>query len=156
MGNSVSRYRMPLLLWTRMQNLIPPRPRTTAKGGRPPIKHIKAIADGIFYKMRTGCQWNAIPRVFGASSTIHDYFQRWVGMGLFEKMWELALNEYDELVGVAWRHQSIDASIVKSPLGGKKNGSKSNRPRQAGLQTVGARGRQGRPIIVRDQWSQLS
>ena len=154
MGTSVSRYRMPLLLWTRMKILIPVRPRTTAKGGRPPNTHIKAIADGIFYKMRTGCQWNAIPRVFGASSTIHDYFQRWVRMGVFERVWELALTEYDDLVGVAWRHQSMDSSTVKSPLGGKKNGSQSNGSRQAGLQAVGPRRRQGRPSLVRDQRSQ--
>jgi transposase len=26
----------------------------------------------IFYVLRTGCQWNALPRSLGASSTVHD------------------------------------------------------------------------------------
>jgi transposase len=70
--------------------------------------------------MRTGCQWNVIPRVFGASSTIHDYFQKWVELGIFERIWELALSEYEELRGLSWKHQSLDTTSVKAPLGGKK------------------------------------
>ena len=105
-----------------MLPLIPEPPRRRSKGGRPFISKIKPIADGIFYKLRTGCQWNAIPRCFGASSTIHLYFQRWVELGIFEKMWEVALEEYDDLVVVAWKHQSIDTSTVKSPHGGEKTG----------------------------------
>ena len=26
----------------------------------------------LFYVLRTGCQWNALPRSLGASSTVHD------------------------------------------------------------------------------------
>ncbi|WP_414698986.1 transposase [Oligoflexus sp.] len=43
------------------------RPRKTPKGGRPRLQKLKPVADAVFYKMRTGCQWNALPRVFGAS-----------------------------------------------------------------------------------------
>ncbi|MDQ3234910.1 MAG: transposase [Pseudobdellovibrionaceae bacterium] len=69
---------------------------------------MKPIADAIFYKMRTGCQWKAIPRMFGASSTIHGYFQEWVEIGIFERMWDLALTEYEALRGTSWKHQSLD------------------------------------------------
>lgn len=91
-GKSFDRYRMPDELWNRMESLLPARPRTTRKGGRPRLQKLKPVADAIFYKMRTGCQWNALPRVFGASSTIHDYFQEWVDLSIFERMWELALS----------------------------------------------------------------
>lgn len=127
---------MPAALWARMEELLPERPRTTPRGGRPPLKNLKPVADGVFYKLRTGCQWNAIPRVFGASSTIHAYFQQWVEAGIFERMWELALAEYDDLVGVAWKHQSIDTATVKAPLGGEKNRAQSDRPLQAWQQTL--------------------
>lgn len=130
---------MPEELWARMKILIPVRPRTTPRGGRPRIQDKKPIADAIFYKMRTGCQWNAIPRTFGASSTIHDYFQEWVELGIFERMWELALEEYDDLVGVSWKHQSIDSAMVKAPLGGEKNRPQSHRPRQDRLQALSTR-----------------
>ena len=41
-------------------------------------------------------------------------------------MWEFALEEYDEIKDIAWKHQSLDVAIVKSPLGGEKNGEESN------------------------------
>lgn len=149
MAISTSRFRMPENLWLRMKKLIPPRKRTTARGGRPPIEDLKPMADGIFFKMITGCQWNAIPRRYGPSSTIHDYFQRWVEMGIFERMWELALLEYDDLVGVAWKHQSIDSSTVKAPLGGEKNRAEPDGPRQAWMQALRPGRRAWRAAFVR-------
>lgn len=151
MGTSLSKFRLPEKLWNRMNELIPVVPRTTLRGGRPRIQKLKPIADGVFYKLRTGCQWNAIPRAFGPSSTIHDYFQRWVTSGLFEKLWELALKEYDELVGVQWSHQSIDASNVKAPLGGKKNRTKSNRSRKVGNKEIHFGGRTRRSFSSCDR-----
>ncbi|WP_159455181.1 IS5 family transposase [Pseudobacteriovorax antillogorgiicola] len=102
------------------------------KGGRPRRKNLRDIADGIFYKLRTGCQWKAVPRCFGPPSTIHDYFTRWVEQGVFEKLWELALKEYDELQGISWKHQSVDVAIVKSPLAGKKTGPNPTDRRKLG------------------------
>jgi putative transposase len=49
----------------------------------------------IFYVLRTGCQWNALPRTLGASSTVHDRFQEWQRAGLFEALWKAGLIEYD-------------------------------------------------------------
>lgn len=128
MTTSFSRYRMPAEVWARMESILPKRRVTTPRGGRPPVKKLKPVADAIFYKMRTGCQWNAIPRTFAPSSTAHDYFQRWVKAGVFEKLWEVALTEYDELKGISWKHQSLDSALVRAPLGGEKNGAKPDRP----------------------------
>ena len=41
----------------------------------------------ILYVLRTGCQWNALPRSLGASSTVHDRFQEWRFAGVFKRMW---------------------------------------------------------------------
>ncbi|WP_369696382.1 transposase [Oligoflexus tunisiensis] len=60
-----------------MESLVP-TVVVSPKGGRPPIRRLRRIADGIFYKLRTGCQWNAMPPCFGSSSTVHRYFQKWV------------------------------------------------------------------------------
>jgi len=122
-GKSSDRYRMPNELWTRIESLLPDVPQfSSPKGGRPRLQKRRPIADGIFYKMRTGCQWNAIPRIFGASSTIHHYFQEWVELGIFEQVWDMALQEYEELRGTSWKHQSLDTASIKAPLGGEKTG----------------------------------
>jgi putative transposase len=129
------KFQMSDALWERMDPLIAKAQRSP-KGGRPPIRKLRRIADGIFYKLRTGCQWNAMPRTFGTSSTVHRYFQTWVQGGIFTKLWRLALGEYDDLRGIKWAHQSIDTASVKAPLGGEKNRPEPNRPRQTRLQAL--------------------
>ena len=41
----------------------------------------------IFYILRTGCQWNALPRSLGASRPVNDRFQEWRKAGVFRRMW---------------------------------------------------------------------
>jgi len=88
--------------------------------------------DAIVYVLRTGCQWKALPRCLGASSTVHDRFQEWVEAGVFYRLWEAGLNQYARDVGIEWEWNSMDGVMVKAPLGGKRNRSKPNRPREIG------------------------
>jgi transposase len=156
-GKSFDRYRMPDELWIRMESLLPDLPvYASPKGGRPRLQKRRPIADGIFYKMRTGCQWNAIPRVFGASSTIHHYFQEWVELGVFERLWELALAEYEELRGTSWKHQSLDTASVKAPLGGEKSRQESDGPRQTWKQTLRPGRRAWRAAVLRSGSSEYA
>jgi transposase len=51
---------------------LPSRNRNKKKkSGRPRMNDRKAM-NAIFYILRTGCQWKALPRSLGASSTVHD------------------------------------------------------------------------------------
>jgi transposase len=86
--------------------------------------------DGIFYVLRTGCQWKALPRTIDAASTVHDRFQLWVEAGVFRRLWEAGLLEYDALKGLDWEWQALDGAMTKAPLGGKRQRSQSHRPRQ--------------------------
>jgi putative transposase len=72
--------------------------------------------------MRTGCQWKAIPPSLAPGSTAHQYFQQWAETGVFEALWQLALDEYDELVGLDWTWQCVDGAMTKAPLGGESTG----------------------------------
>ena len=131
-------WRMPDEIWERIEPLLP-KTRRNPKGGRPWIDNRK-IADGVFYVLRTGCQWKAVPGEFGSGSTLHRRFQQWVKRGVFRKLWKAGLLEYDELAGIQWDWQSIDGAITKAPLGGEKYGSKSYRSRQIGHQAKPAYG----------------
>ena len=77
----------------------------------------------IFYILRTGCQWKALPRSLGAPSTVHDRFQEWREAGLFEEMWKAGLMEYDDKKGIEWEWQSMDGAMTKAPLGGEGTGA---------------------------------
>ena len=97
-------WRIPDQLWNRLQPLLPTKP-IQPKGGRSWTDDRRAM-DGIFYLLRTGGQWKALPREFGASSTVHDRYQIWRGAGVFEHWWQAGLLEYDVLKGIDWQWQS--------------------------------------------------
>lgn len=130
-ASSFDHYRLPDALWERMQEILP-KYRKSPKGGRPRTD-LRRAADAIFYRLRTGCQWKAIPPILCPGSTAHDYFKHWVAEGVFENLWQLALEEYDELVGLNWRWQSVDGAMTKAPLGG---GSTGKNPTDRGKQGV--------------------
>ncbi len=123
------KFYLPDVLWERIVPLLPPpKPKKTA--GRPRMDDRQALT-AIFYLLRTGCQWNALPRSLGADSTVHDRFQEWQAAGLFADLWRAGLLEYDKRVGLDWEWQAMDGAMTKAPLGGKKNRAQSDGPRQA-------------------------
>ncbi len=125
---------LPEALWERMAPLLPKYP-VSRKGGRPRLP-LRQIANGIFYVLRTGCQWKAAPREYGSGSTLHSYFQEWTKLGIFHKLWKTTLLEYDDLKGIQWEWQSMDGAMTKSPLGGEKNREKPDRSRKTWCQEV--------------------
>src|SRR5215831_15047890 len=64
----------------------------------------------IFYVLRTGCQWNALPRTLGASSTVRDRFQEWRNAGVIKRMWIDGLSVYDKKTGIDWKWQAMDGA----------------------------------------------
>ena len=103
------------VFWEKVEPLIPPAP-SHAKGGRPRVEDRK-IFTAIIYLLRTGIQWNALPREQGASSTVHDRFQEWQQKGFFKTLWQMGLTEYDEVQGIEWEWQSVDGAMTKAPFG---------------------------------------
>lgn len=132
----VPEFRIPDALWERIEPLLP-EVRRSCKGGRPPLAY-RRVLDGIFYVLRTGCQWKAAPAEFGSGSSLHRYFQRWRKRGLFRKLWQHALHEYDQEIGIDWEWQSIDGTMTKAPLGGEKDRQKPHRSGQNRHETIGA------------------
>lgn len=118
-------FRMPDEMWIRIEGLLP-KFRKSKKGGRPRLEW-RNVLDGIFYVLRTGCQWKALPPEFGSGSSAHRYFQLLVKRNIFRDLWMVALEEYDDLHGLEWKWQAMDGVMTKAPLGGEKNRSKSDR-----------------------------
>lgn len=107
-------------LWAQVAPLIPPAP-PRPKGGRPRMPDRQAFA-AMVYLLRTGSQWNALPRDLGASSTVHDRFQEWERAGVFQAIWAAGLTVYDELHGIQWDWQAADGVLTKAPFGGAATG----------------------------------
>lgn len=117
-------WRIPDLLWERIVPLIPAPPKVHpwGKGVHRPRAEDRQVLDGIFFHLRTGCQWKALDTTgICSGSTAHRRFQEWEQAGFFRDLWKAGLVDYDEQVGIQWRWQAMDGVIVKAPLGGKKN-----------------------------------
>lgn len=127
-------WRIPDPLWERIEPLLPEE-RPHPKGGRPWMPAREAM-DAIFYVLRTGCQWKALPRSLGAGSTVHDRFQAWEEAGVFRRLWQAGLIEFDAKIGIDWEWQAMDGAMTKAPLGGEKNRRQSDGPGQERHQAV--------------------
>ena len=119
------RYQIPDALWGRMKPLLPP-PKPKKKRGRPRMDDRRAM-NAIYYVLRTGIQWKALPRSLGAPSTVHDRFQEWREAGFFERLWKAGLSEYDVKKGINWEWQAMDGAATKAPLGGREHRAEPNR-----------------------------
>lgn len=118
-------------LWSVLALILPEHVNTHRFGGGRPRVPDRQCADGIFYVLRTGCQWKALDATdLCSGSTAHTRFQEWVTDGVFLRLWQVGIEQFDELKGIDWEWLSMDGAMTKAPLGGGKNRAQPNRPRQ--------------------------
>ena len=109
-------WRIPDELW-RITESIPRGFWPRKKEGRPPADWRRTL-EGIIFRMRSGRQWDQLPKEFGSKSTVHDWFQRWNQGGVMEKIWAKLVENCQELGGVHWEWQSADGAMAKARFGG--------------------------------------
>lgn len=100
-------------LWAIIEPLLE-RFKRTRRGGSKALP-FRTILNGIVHWLKTGCQWDMIPRCYGSKSTLHEHFQRWVNAGVFETIFRLCVEEYEEFQKIVWTWQSMDGSISQAP-----------------------------------------
>ena len=78
----------------------------------------RGMLDGIIFRLRSGCQRNRLPKELGDDSTIHRTFQRWVELGVLERIRAVLIEGCRELDGVDWAWRSADCAMGKASFGG--------------------------------------
>lgn len=142
--------------WEKVEPLIPQVHRVTTReykrkagGGRKPLP-ARQVFEGIIYVLRTGCQWQALPKErFGSPSSVYTYFSRWLRAGFFLNLWRAGLAEYDEMEGIAWEWQSGDGGIIKAPMAQELVGPNPTDRGKKWKQASFAGGRTWSPSVVR-------
>jgi transposase len=119
---NVNYFRVPRPLWRKINHLLPKAP-TTRRPGRPSA-NTRAVLNGIWYVLWTGCHWKAVHRAwFGvASSVLHERFQTWQRAGRFAKIMQVLVRFYARMRRVHWTWQAIDSRSCAAPLGGEATG----------------------------------
>ncbi len=110
--------RIPDDLWDEIKQILPVEKPTKTIGR--PVVPFRKVLDGILYVLGTGCQWKMLPKEYGSGSTCHRRFQEWISKSIFQKLWIMLLEVYDDINGIEWEWQSLDSISVKSPLGGTR------------------------------------
>ena len=109
-------WRVPDDLWALVQPVLrvhdPPK-----RTGRRRIDP-RAALDAIIFRLRSGCQWNRLPREYPDDSSVHRTFQRWVRSGVFERIWATLVERCAEVGGTDWTWQAADAALGKARMGG--------------------------------------
>ena len=104
--------------WKEIRAVIPHK-----KSTRRPRKGAKKVMNALFYILRTGIQWKALPSQFKVSaSTVHRRFQEWVQSDVFKNFWIKVLKKYQKKNHEMMQWVAIDGSFSKSPLGGQEVG----------------------------------
>lgn len=93
--------------WQVIAPLIP----KAKKGGRKRSVDVRAVMNAIFYILKTGCQWNMLPKNFPPKSTVYLYFATWSADGTIERMHRKLRRTARVLVG---KHPDESVGIIDS------------------------------------------
>lgn len=68
--------------WSILEPLIP----RAKPGGHPRTTHRREVVNALFYLVRNGCAWRALPHDLPCWSTVWTYFRNWRLTGAWEMM----------------------------------------------------------------------
>lgn len=91
--------------WKRIESLVP-KPKS---GGRPASVDRREIVNAIFYVVRNGCTWRALPHDFPRWQTVYHYFRLWRDDGSWQHLHDTLR---DETRVAAGRDPSPSAAII--------------------------------------------
>src|SRR3954464_1934267 len=97
--------------WELLEPLLPPPGNTGGRGGRPEKHPRRRVLDAIFYVVRGGIAWAALPAEFPPAKTVYGVFRRWVRAGAWTRVHD-ALRDRARIA--AGRHPLPTAAVIDS------------------------------------------
>lgn len=108
---------------TEWEQIAPylPKPKKT---GRPQRHTWRAILNGIFYVVKNGCVWRALPHDFPAWQTVYRYFSLFRQTGQWEQLNQVIREAIRLQAGREAQSSAmiLDSQSAKSAEGGEKRG----------------------------------
>ena len=118
----MTKYEISDTLWERIAPLLPKMKKRRGFAGRNPVWSWRQILDAIFWLLRTGSQWSALPSEFPPRSTVHDRFQLLKRENFFVRLSQQLGSELEGLGLLDLREGAIDGTFVSAKRGGEAVG----------------------------------
>ena len=97
--------------WTVLVGLLPAPGNQKGRGGRPERHDRRRVLDAIFYLVRGGLAWRALPAEFPPWQTVYAIFARWIANGA----WQIVHDTLrDRTRVIAGRRAMPTAAIIDS------------------------------------------
>ena len=93
--------------WAILVPLIP----DAKPGGRPRTVNMRAVVNGICYRVKTGCQWRWLPHEYPPWGTVAGYYRQWRRDGTWEVMHDAVREQVRVAAG---RDATPSAAIIDS------------------------------------------
>jgi len=92
--------------------------------GRPPKYQWREILDALFYVVKNGCVWRALPHDFPTWPTVYHYFALFRRTGVWERLNQVIHQAVREKAGRKPQPSAmiVDSQSVKSAEGGEQRG----------------------------------
>ncbi|WP_168589298.1 IS5 family transposase [Saccharopolyspora sp. ASAGF58] len=109
-------------VWAVLEPLMPVRDRR--KGGMARKYDDRLVLDGIFYVLRSGCQWRMIPRDLLPWDAAYRWFRDWSADGTIDRVHDALRDQVRRQAGRTADPSAavLDAQSIKSSEGGQERG----------------------------------
>ena len=138
-------------IWQQFSALLPPHPVVAAS--HPLGCHRPRVADRVVFEhvvaaLVHGSGYERIATVGCSDRTIRRRVQAWAKAGLATTLHQLALEQYDRLIGIEFADIVVDGCITKAPSGGEKAGRSPVDHGKQGLKRSTVTDARGLPLAV--------
>jgi transposase len=113
-------------LWERMRDLLPEHVDHHPLGCHRRRADDQLCLLGLLFRLVTGCSWEDAESLLGwkvSDTTLRARRNEWVAAGVFDRLFQGALADFDRAGLLHLRHSSADGSLHKAPCGGPGSGA---------------------------------
>ena len=109
-------------LWRSIAPILP-APKSSPKGGRPPVPD-RACLEGIIFVLKAGTPWQMLPTRlgYGSGSTCWRRFRAWTQLGVWPELHRRLLRALGRRGGINLERAVIDSASVRALKGGRTKG----------------------------------
>lgn len=109
-------------IWNQFAALLPVPAMTHPLGCHRPRISDRLIFDKLVQVLVFGCAYHRIADASCSATTLRRRRDVWIALGLMDQLHTLALDAYDQMIGLELGDIAVDGCITKAPCGGQMAG----------------------------------